>query len=455
MNQVVSTQQQFFEGGQARNISFRKQQLRKLKSVLKEYEQSLFETLHADFKKPSFETYETELFVVYREIDHLLSNISKWARPKKVSGSLINFPSSSYIHPQPYGVSLVIGAWNYPLHLAINPALGSIAAGNCTIIKPSEITSHTSHLLAEIINDTFDPGFLTVVEGGAKTTQSLLAQPLDYIFFTGNPRVGKIVMKAAAEQLTPVTLELGGKSPAVVDRSAHLRLAAKRIAWGKFINAGQTCVSPDYVYVHKEIRDRFCGLLKNAIQSFYGDNPLKSPDYARIINRKHFDRLKSLIKKYHIYYGGNTNREERYIQPTILTNISWSHPVMQEEIFGPILPVLTFSDIDEVIQAVNARHTPLSLYLFSTDKDHQQRIINEIQFGGGCINDTVAHLGNLELPFGGIGNSGFGNYHGKTSFEAFSHQKSIMKKSNWLDIPLRYPPYNDNLKWLKKLTPFL
>ncbi len=455
MEQIVNRQHQFFERGDNRGISFRKEQLRKLKALLQDHEDSFSEALHADFKKPSFETYGTELFVIYREIDHILSNLSTWAQPQKVSSSFINFPSRNYIYPQPYGVSLVIGAWNYPLQLAINPALASMAAGNCTIVKPSEMTPHTSELIAEIINSFFDPGYLKVIEGDAEITQSLLDQPLDYIFFTGSARVGKIIMKAAAEQLTPLTLELGGKSPAIVDQTADLALAAKRIAWGKFINAGQTCVSPDYVYVHQSKREQFCKHIKQHLRSFYGDNPIESPDYARIVNTRHFKRLEKLMDPQKIVSGGRTDAEELYIGPTVLTDIDWNHNIMQEEIFGPLLPVLTFQDIEEVISSVRSRHKPLSLYLFTTDRKQEQRITNEIQFGGGCINDTVAHLGNLDLPFGGIGDSGFGNYHGKAGFEEFSHHKSIMKKATWLDIPLRYPPYKDNLKWLKKLTDFL
>lgn len=455
MQKLVSTQRQFFEQGQSRDVAFRKEQLRKLKALLQEHEQDFFQTLHADFKKPAFETYETELLVLYQEINHLISNLSHWAKPQKVSGSLLTFPSKSYIHPQPYGISLVIGAWNYPLQLVLNPALGSIAAGNCTILKPSEIASNTSELIADIINQAFDPGYLRVVQGDAEVTQSLLQQPLDYIFFTGSKSVGRIVMKAAAERLTPLTLELGGKSPAIVDPTADLELAAKRITWGKFINAGQTCVSPDYVYVHTSIEDKFCDLVRENITTFYGTNPRQSTDYARIINRKHFDRLCDLLDPQKVITGGRTEASDYYIEPTVMTDIRWDDNCMQEEIFGPILPILTYQNIEEVIAAVNDHPTPLALYFFTTDSSQEERIINNIQFGGGCVNDTVAHLGNLNLPFGGVGQSGFGKYHGKTSFDTFSQQKSIMKKANWLDIPLRYPPYKGKFKWLKKLTKFI
>jgi aldehyde dehydrogenase (NAD+) len=335
------------------------------------------------------------------------------------------------------------------------PLLAAIAGGNCSIIKPSELSPHTSSLLAELINPNFEAGYLHVKEGDAQTTQSLLSKPLDYIFFTGSSRVGKIIMKAAAEQLTPVTLELGGKSPTIVDQTADLSLAAKRIAWGKFINAGQTCVSPDYVYIHKSIRDKFCALLVNTIQEFYGDDPSKSSDFSRIINEKHYQRLINLLDQDKVYVGGQYDPEDNYISPTVMTDITWQHDIMKEEIFGPILPILTYNSLDEVISNIRSRPKPLALYLFSNDRSTQQQIINNLTFGGGCINDTVVHLGNLELPFGGVGQSGFGSYHGKKGFDTFTHQKSVMKKSNWLDIPLRYPPYKEKFKWLKRLSKYL
>lgn len=455
MEQIVKTQQQFFNSGKTLDTSFRKEQLHKLKNILKEHEDEIYEALDKDFRKPPFESHATELFVLYQEIDHLIANIDRWAKNTKVKGSLINFPSKSYIKPQPYGVVLVIAPWNYPVQLALNPALGAIAAGNTTILKPSEHAPNTSGLLTSLVNNNFDPGFLHVVEGDAQTTQSLLAEPLDYIFFTGSTHVGKIIMKSAAEQLTPLTLELGGKSPAIVDQSADLSLAAKRIAWGKFINAGQTCVSPDYVYVHTSMHTQLCRLIQKEIHSFYGDDPSQSNDFARIINDKHFNRLANLITPGKVFHGGSTKSETRYIEPTILTGITWDDAVMQEEIFGPILPILPFDDLDKVISTLQNKSNPLALYLFSTNDKNQKKVIRNLQFGGGCINDTVAHLGNSELPFGGIGNSGFGLYHGKTSFDTFTHPKSIMKKSNWLDIPLRYPPYKGKLKWLKKLAKFI
>lgn len=448
---IVNNQHDFFEQNSTRDLSYRIKQLKKLKSVLKEHEEQFRDALKEDFQKPELETFVTEIGILYSEIDHILKHIKDWAKPERVWGSLINFPSRSYIYRQPYGVALVIGAWNYPLLLSLSPALGAIAAGNCTIIKPSEISEHTSALLADIINANFDEGFLTVIEGAAETTQQLLKEPLDYIFFTGSTRVGKIIMQEAANRLTPVTLELGGKSPAIVHSDADVPVAAKRIAWGKFINAGQTCVAPDYIYVHEDIKESLLQALTEEIRNFYGDDPKSSPDYARIINEKHFNRLKSYLEDGTIVTGGQTDEEENYIAPTVLNDIGWEDKIMQEEIFGPILPVMTYRELSEAITAIRNKPTPLSLYIFAGDEQVQEKIITHLPFGGGCINDTIAHLGNLNLPFGGLGQSGFGNYHGKNSFEVFSHKKSIMEKPIWPDNPMRYAPYSGKLKWLKKI----
>jgi len=448
---VIAKQQEFFREGMSKELPFRLEQLAKLKRVLKEHEEELIDAIYRDFKKPPFESYATEVGLLYSEIDHIRRNLKKWARPKKVRGSILNFPSRNRIHQHPYGVSLVIGAWNYPLQLSLAPVLGSIAAGNCTVIKPSEISQNASRVLAEIINSNFDEGYLKVVEGGADTTQALLDQPLDYIFFTGSTRVGKIIMEAAAKQLTPVTLELGGKSPAIIDETADIQTAARRTAWGKFLNAGQTCVAPDYLYVHRNISKEFTEQLIAEIEQFFNSDPKQSPDFARIINDGHFERLSQFLNNGTLVYGGETDSESLYIEPTVLKDISWEDPVMQEEIFGPILPVLEFDDINLVINEIRKRPSPLALYLFSNSRKMQKKIIHEIPFGGGCINDVVAHLGNHNLPFGGVGQSGLGSYHGKSSFDVFSHQKSIMKKTTWFDNPLRYPPYKGKLKWLKKI----
>jgi len=455
MQQIAHKQQQFFDTGTTLDVSYRKKQLKKLKSLIKNNEEAFIDALRNDFQKPPFETYGTELFIIYQEIDHIMDNLDSWAKPNKVSDSLLSFPSRNRIYNHPYGITLVIGAWNYPIHLSIVPALGALAAGNCVIIKPSEIAPHSAALMAKLLNEHFEAGYLQVVQGDADDTQQLLHQPLDYIFFTGSSRVGKIIMKGAAEQLTPVTLELGGKSPAIIDSSADLQLAAKRIAWGKFINAGQTCVSPDYAYVEEAVKEAFCRHLNKHIKTFYGDDPSQSPDFARIINEQHFDRINNLIEPDKVLTGGETKRSTLYIAPTIMHQVTWDDPVMQEEIFGPVLPILTYRHLDDAFREIRNHPNPLALYLFSSDKKRQQRTIRELQFGGGCINDTVSHLGNLDLPFGGIGQSGFGNYHGKNSYDLFSHHKSITKKATWLDIPMRYPPYKNNLKWLKKLRNFI
>lgn len=451
IKKTVQTQHNYFRSDLTRDVDFRLEQLRILKNLLQKHEEEIIEAVRQDFNKAAFETYATEIGILHNEIDHILKHLKNWVKPERVRGSLINFPSRNYIHHQPYGVSLVIGAWNYPIQLSLNPVLGSIAAGNCTLIKPSELAAESSILLAKIINDNFNPGYLRVVEGGAETTQALLEQPLDYIFFTGSTRVGKIIMEAAAKQLTPVTLELGGKSPAIIDETADLKVAARRIVWGKFVNAGQTCVAPDYLYVHKSVKQELADFMIKEVRGFYGPEPHKSPDYARIINRSHFDRLVSYLDNGHILSGGSCDAESLYIEPTILDDISWNDAVMQEEIFGPILPILEYEQLKNLFILLNDRPKPLALYLFSKNTETQKQVVEKLSFGGGCINDTIAHLGNHNLPFGGIGNSGMGSYHGKSSFDVFSHEKSIMKKPTWLDIPLRYAPYKDNLKWIKKL----
>lgn len=449
--ETVESQHRYFKTGITKDIGFRLEQLSRLKRILKENEQSFFDALEADFRKPPFETYGTELGQIYQEIDLCKKKLHRWAKPEKVPGTIVNFPSRNYIYYQPYGVALIIGTWNYPVLLAIQPAVSALAAGNTVIIKPSEHAPNTSSLLAQLLNSEFDTGYLTVVEGGADTARKLLSQPLDYIFFTGSSAVGKIVMKAAAEQLTPVTLELGGKSPAIVDETADLKITARRIVWGKFMNAGQTCVAPDYLYVQSTVKNELIDHMEEAIRSFYGEDPSQTPDYPRIINDRYFRNLTELLSESSVVLGGETDADQRYIAPTIIDQVTWEHPAMQEEIFGPILPILTFDELDEVVKEINQRPDPLSLYFFSAQKERQEKIISNVEFGGGSINDTITHLGNHNLPFGGKGRSGMGNYHGKFGFDTFSHKKSIMKKSFWFDVKLRYAPYKDHLKWIKKI----
>ncbi len=448
---IVTEQRLFFNTNQTKNLSFRLEQLNILKQSILDNEVSIKKALKADLNKPELESYITEIGICLEEIKYALKHLKSWTKPKKVSTPLPYLPASSKIHSEPLGVVLIIGAWNYPLQLVISPLVGAIAAGNCAVLKPSEIAVNTSNLLAEIIDKYFDSSFISVVEGGKEVTQQLLAEKFDHIFFTGSTQVGKSIMGAAAKQLTPVTLELGGKSPCIVDTDTHLEHTARRIVWGKFLNAGQTCVAPDYLLVDKTIKQKLLQQIKQTIQEFYGTTPETSPDYARIINQHHFTRLAELLKTGKIIIGGETNSTQLYIAPTVIDAITPEDLVMQEEIFGPILPVLEYNNLEEAIAFVNAKPKPLALYFFSNNKQHQQQILQETSSGGACLNDTIVHMAFAGLPFGGVGNSGIGKYHGKASFETFSHQKSVLNKSFWFDIKLRYAPYQGKLKLLKRL----
>ncbi|MBC5772664.1 aldehyde dehydrogenase [Pontibacter sp. KCTC 32443] len=452
---LLTSQRAFFADGHTLPVAFRKEQLRKLQRVLKQHEQELFDALYADFRKPALEAFGTEIGFIELELKLALKSIEDWACPRRVPETLINFPARSYVYPQPYGVTLIISPWNYPLNLLFTPLIGAMAAGNCAILKPSEIAPNTAAVVNRLITQNFDERYLAVVEGGVETSQELLAQRFDYIFFTGSTQVGRIVMKAAAEYLTPVTLELGGKSPAIVVSDTDLELAARRICWGKFLNAGQTCVAPDYVLVQEDVKEEFIQQMAQCIKEFYGEQPLNSPDFARIINDNHFQRLSAMLTPEHVRIGGETDAADRYIAPTVLDNIAWDHPSMQEEIFGPVLPILTFETIDEAIKIVNRHEKPLALYFFSANKLYQQRILHEVTFGGGCINDTISHLANPNLPFGGVGSSGLGSYHGIASFDVFSHQKSVLHRGTWLDLPFRYPPYGNKLNLLRRFFKWL
>lgn len=451
----MQQQRHFFASGQTLDLAFRKESLKRLQQAIRQHEQVIFDAMYADFKKPAFESFATEVGFVELELKLILDNLHKWAKPRKVKETLINFPARSYIYPEPYGVALVIAPWNYPFQLLINPLIGAMAAGNCAVVKPSEITANTSAVISKIIRENFDEAYIASVEGGVSTSQYLLAQRFDYIFFTGSTKVGQIVMKAAAEHLTPVTLELGGKSPAIIAVDADLELAARRITWGKFLNAGQTCVAPDYVLVREQVKEEFIQLVEQCIQEFYGPDPAESPDYARIVNDSHFNRLQSYLRNGNVRTGGKTEVATRYIAPTVLDQVSWEHPVMQEEIFGPILPVLSYNSLDEAIKIVNQQEKPLALYLFSSSEQRKERVLKNVSFGGGCINDSISHLINPNLPFGGVGQSGIGSYHGKSSFNLFSHQKGVVHRGTWVDLPLRYPPYKDRLPLLRKLFNWL
>ena len=447
---ILQQQKTFFNTHATKDLNFRKAQLQKLKKVVKSNEKLLYDAIYQDFGKSEFETFGTEISFVYKDIDYYLKNLKSFAKPKSVLTNIVNQMGSSKIVFEPLGNCLVIGAWNYPYQLTLTPVIAAIAAGNTCMIKPSELPENTMKAMAQLINENFDAQFLYVVEGGVEETTAILKLRFDKIFFTGSPRVGKIVYKAAAEHLTPVTLELGGKSPAFVTEKADLQIAAKRIVWGKFINAGQTCVAPDYLYVAENIKAKFLKVLIEEIKKRnYTDNV---DHYCKIINERNFDRLEKMIDREKVVFGGETNREKRYISPTVLDNVTWEDLVMQEEIFGPILPILTYKNLETAMQTVVEGEKPLSAYLFSNDAKEQELFTEKLSFGGGCINDTLMHLSNDRLPFGGVGNSGIGHYHGKFGFEAFSHQKAILKKSNYLEPELKYPPYSDaKLNILKKL----
>lgn len=451
-HEVAAYQRQLFASGKTRDFRFRKKMLKTLLKVLKENEKQLIDAAWKDLHKSEFETYATELGLVYGEIKVAIHKVRKWSKPKRVMTNLANLPAGSFIHSEPYGVTLIIGSWNYPYLLTLGPLIGAMAAGNTIILKPSELTSNCSAVLAWLLNEAFEPGYFQVIEGGIPETQELLRENFDYIFFTGSTRVGKIIYKAAAENLTPVTLELGGKSPCIIDKDANLKIAAKRIVWGKFINAGQVCIAPDYLLVHKDVKDELLGYLKKYILQFFGDNPNQSPDFVRIVNASNFERLKGLIEPEKVYHGGDLDEKALFISPTILDNVSWDDAVMEEEIFGPILPVLTFEDFMDTVQLLKKKAKPLALYYFGNNRGKQNLIKRDLSFGGGAINDVVMQITNSSLPFGGVGHSGIGNYHGKHGFDTFSHKKSILKQTTLFDIPLKYPPYKSGiLKIVKKI----
>ena len=448
---VIDKQRNFFGTGKTKDISFRIEQLKLLKKAIVDNKEAILKALQSDLNKPEFEAYGLEIAFCLEEINNALKNINNWTKPKKIKAPITQFLSTAKIYSEPLGVVLIIGPWNYPFQLVIAPLVAAIASGNCAILKPSEISANTSHLLSEIILKYFNPEFVAVVEGGVDTSQQLLEEKFDHIFFTGSGEIGRIVMAAAAKHLTPVTLELGGKTPCIVDAKTHLEYTARRIVWGKFMNAGQTCVAPDYLLVDRKIKEDLLEQIKKCISEFYGENPEKSPDYARIINQKHFNRLCKFLDNGEIVIGGDTNPSEKYIAPTLIEGVGWQDAVMQEEIFGPILPVIEYTELTEAIALVNAKPKPLALYFFSTDKQKQQRVLHQTSSGGACINDTVMHLAVLDLPFGGVGESGIGRYHGKAGFDTFSHQKSVLNKSFLVDVKLRYAPYLGKLKLLKSL----
>ncbi len=450
----LKAQRDFFATGKTKDYEYRVAQLNKLLQLIQDHDQMIMDAVKADLRKPDIEVFGSEILVTLSDIKYVLKHLKAWMKPKKVGTPINLFPSSSYIYTDPLGVVLIVAPWNYPFGLTISPLIGAIAAGNCAILKPSEHTPHTSKAIAELINNNFDPSYISVIEGGIDTNQALLAEKFDHIFFTGGTAIGKIVMEAAAKHLTPVTLELGGKSPCIVDAECDLDLTAKRIIWGKFYNAGQTCVAPDYLLIHKDIKSALVERLITYVTTFFGDNPQQSPDFGRIVNERQFDRLANLLASSapdsKILIGGQSDRGDRFIAPTIIDQVDATSPLMAEEIFGPILPILEYDQLAEAIAFINSQPKPLALYLFSTNKRVQAQVARDVSYGGGCFNDTIMHLGNPELPFGGVGNSGMGAYHGKSSFDTFSHRKSVLKNSFKFDLKWRYPPYKLSLDSLKK-----
>lgn len=432
-------------------INRRKEKLKKFSHVISLHENDIITALHKDFKKPAFEAFLTEINIVQSDLKDAIKNIRSWAKPKRVRASILNFPSSDYIYTEPYGKTLIISPWNYPFQLAICPLIAAYAAGNSIVLKPSELTPHTSSLISKIIRETFEVSEVVAVLGDADVAKSQLSKRWDYIFFTGSVAVGKEIAKAAAVNLTPVTLELGGKNPCIIDKTANLQVAAKRIIWGKFINGGQTCIAPDYLLIQKAVKTKFIHLLRQEITNAYGEDPKLSPDFTRIINKKNFLRLVGLIEEDKVVAGGIHDDETLYIAPTLIDEPTLDSDIMKDEIFGPLLPLLSYENESDLSRIISNYEKPLSLYAFTEDKAFAERIIQKFSFGGGCINDTVVHFSNKRLPFGGVGNSGIGAYHGRKSYETFSHQKSIVKKATWLDIPLRYAPYKNKLKMIRKL----
>lgn len=451
---LVAAQNDFFATQKTKEVAYRKKYLEKLQQEILDQEDVICDALYADFKKPKFESLATETQLVLAELKHAIKNVKNWSEPDRVGASLLNFPSKEWVQPEPYGKVLIISPWNYPFMLSLSPLIGALAAGNTAILKPSEFSPNTAKIIAQIIRKVFPPEYVTVAVGGVGVSTELLAEKWEYIFFTGSTRVGKIVYQKAAVHLTPVTLELSGKNPCIVDGTASIKLAAKRIAWGKLINAGQTCIAPDYVLVHKSVKKALVDELKKNILQFYGDSIEASQDFARITTSKHYKELKAMLKGQKLLFGGNYNDEDQYLEPTLVDEPQLDSTIMEGEVFGPILPIISYEDESELDDCISRYPNSLAFYVFSNSKRFQKRMMGQYSFGGGTINDTVVHISNKALPFGGVGQSGIGGYHGKYTFDLFSHHKAIAKRATWLDVPLRYPPYDVSLKWIKKLKYF-
>lgn len=454
IDDILQLQRDFYDSGATIPVSFRKEQLKKLYQAIQKYQPQIAEALKKDLGKSSYESFMCEIGLVLSEISYMIRHVKKFSKRKTVYTPLAQFASHSYMQPVPYGNTLIMSPWNYPFLLSIDPLVDAIAAGNTAIIKPSAYSPATSKVIEMLVKECFSPAHVSVVTGGRAENAALLEKKFDFIFFTGSQNVGREVMRHAAVNLTPVVLELGGKSPCIVEESADIRLAARRIVFGKYLNCGQTCVAPDFILCHKSIQDKLLQELKLQVEKQFGSDPLADNDYGKIINQKHFDRLCRLLQSGELYLGGETDAEALRIAPAIMTHVTFDAPVMQEEIFGPVLPVLTYENFDELMLLLKKRPKPLAQYLFSSNKAHIRRVNEELSYGGGCINDTIIHLATSEMGFGGVGESGMGAYHGKAGFDAFSHQKSIVDKKTWLDLPIRYQPYTSKL-YRKLLQIFL
>ncbi len=451
LSTIIDRQRAFFATGKTRDVSFRLDALRKLEQILKNNENEIGEALKSDLGKPFLEAYSSEIAYVKEDLHYVMKRLKKWARPRKVSSPMVAWPARSMIIPEPFGNTLIIAPWNYPFQLTVSPLIGAIAAGNTAILKPSELTPKTQELLVRLINQAFPAEYIFCVDGGVEESTALLDNRFDFIFFTGSTRVGRIVAEKAAKFLTPVCLELGGKSPCIVDKNIDMKTTARRIVWGKFLNAGQSCVAPDYVLVHQDIYEKFTKELSTTITEFFGTNPHASDSLGRVVNTSHFDRLQKLVDQSKVIVSSPSVREERFMAPTVMKDVSWNDKVMEDEIFGPVLPLIPYANLDETMKKIQARPKPLALYLFSIDNTVQEKVLTNLSYGGACVNDTMVHLTNPNLPFGGVGESGLGSYHGQKSFDLFSHKKSVMVKPFWGDATMRYAPYTG---WKLKLIRF-
>jgi aldehyde dehydrogenase (NAD+) len=452
ISRIYRKQQDFFASGATRSYAFRKEQLKKIQKAIQAYDQRIIDALNRDFRKSAFESFGTEIGPLLTEMRHTLRDLRNWMRPERVGTPLPFLPSSSWKYADPLGITLIISPWNYPFLLMFRPLISSIAAGNTVVLKPSEISANVAAVITEMIRENFDEEYIAVVNGDGEAVGNELLNNyhFDHVFFTGSVNVGSKIMQMAAKHLSPVTLELGGKSPCIVDREVDIKFAAKKIAWGKLLNAGQTCVAPDYLLVHEDVKDKFIETLKNTIVEMYGNDASKSPDYARMISDRRYNTVARYLNDGKVIFGGEVNAADRYIAPTLIDDVKADSPIMKEEIFGPILPIISYKDKQEVFQWIAKNPYPLALYVFTSNNKTAEHYIDNIRYGGGCVNNTLIHLGNPELPFGGVGTSGMGQYHGEHGFSTFSNIKSVVKTPTWIDAPLWYPPYKNNIKWIRK-----